>query len=171
MLSLVPDLQIIDITHDLPPHDVRAGALTLVRAAQYLPDRGIVLGVVDPGVGTDRRLVAVEVEQGTLLGPDNRLLAPALALPCGAPRGVSPSNTPPHPPAPGPTLPRPRPAPDAPSGRPPPPPSPLASMLASSATTSTPPVWSPASSRCRATTRVAPSTARCGGSTVSATAS
>ena len=42
MLSLAPDLQIIDITHDLPVHDVRAGALTLVRAAQYLPDGGIV---------------------------------------------------------------------------------------------------------------------------------
>src|SRR5262249_40753275 len=104
MLSLVPDLQIIDITHDLPPHDVRAGALTLVRAAQYLPDRGIVLGVVDPGVGTDRRLVAVEVEQGTLLGPDNGLLAPAVAILGGAQRGVSLTNTEHHLPAPGPTL-------------------------------------------------------------------
>jgi S-adenosylmethionine hydrolase len=104
MLSLVPDLQIVDITHDLPPHDVRAGALTLVRAAQYLPDDGIVVGVVDPGVGTDRRLVAVEVEHGTLVGPDNGLLAPAVAILGGAQRVVSLTNTEHHLPAPGPTF-------------------------------------------------------------------
>jgi S-adenosyl-L-methionine hydrolase (adenosine-forming) len=104
MLSLVADLQIVDITHDLPPHDVRAGALTLVRAAQYLPDGGIVLAVVDPGVGTDRRLVAVEVEPGVLLGPDNGLLAPAVAILGGAQRVVSLTNTEHHLPAPGPTF-------------------------------------------------------------------
>jgi S-adenosyl-L-methionine hydrolase (adenosine-forming) len=104
MLSLAPDLQIVDITHDLPVHDVRAGALTLVRAAQYLPDGGIVLAVVDPGVGTDRRLVAVEVEQGILLGPDNGLLAPAVAILGGAQRVVSLTSTEHQLPAPGPTF-------------------------------------------------------------------
>jgi S-adenosylmethionine hydrolase len=104
MLSLVPDLEIIDITHDLPPHDVRAGALTLVRAAQYLPDGGIVLAVVDPGVGTDRRLVAVEVEHGILLGPDNGLLAPAVAILGGAQRVISLTSTEHQLPAPGPTF-------------------------------------------------------------------
>jgi S-adenosylmethionine hydrolase len=104
MLSLVPELQIVDITHDLPPHDVRAGALTLVRAAQYLPEGGIVLAVVDPGVGTERRLVAVEVEHGILLGPDNGLLAPAVAILGGAQRVVSLTNTEHHLPAPGPTF-------------------------------------------------------------------
>lgn len=104
MLSLVPDLQIIDITHDLPPQDVRAGALTLVRAAQYLPEGGIVLAVVDPGVGTDRRLVGVEVEHGVLLGPDNGLLAPAVAILGGAQRVVSLTSTEHQLPAPGPTF-------------------------------------------------------------------
>jgi S-adenosylmethionine hydrolase len=104
MLSLLPDLQIIDITHDLPPQDVRAGALTLVRAAQYLPEGGIVLAVVDPGVGTDRRLLAIEVEHGILLGPDNGLLAPAVAILGGAQRVVSLTNTEHHLPAPGPTF-------------------------------------------------------------------
>jgi S-adenosylmethionine hydrolase len=104
MLSLAPDLQIVDITHDLPVHDVRAGALTLVRAAQYLPDGGIVLAVVDPGVGSDRRLVAVEVEQGVLLGPDNGLLAPAVAILGGAQRAVSLTSTEHQLPAPGPTF-------------------------------------------------------------------
>jgi S-adenosylmethionine hydrolase len=104
MLSLVPDLKIIDITHDLPPQDVRAGALTLVRAAQYLPDGGIVLAVVDPGVGTDRRLVGVEVEHGILLGPDNGLLAPAVAILGGAQRVVALTSTEHQLPAPGPTF-------------------------------------------------------------------
>jgi hypothetical protein len=104
MLSLAPDLQIIDITHGLPVHDVRAGALTLVRAAQYLPDGGIVLAVVDPGVGTDRRLVAVEVEHGILLGPDNGLLAPGVAILGGAQRVVSLTSTEHQLPAPGPTF-------------------------------------------------------------------
>jgi S-adenosylmethionine hydrolase len=104
MLSLVPELQIIDITHDLPPQDVRAGALTLVRAAQYLPDGGIVLAVVDPGVGTERRLVGVEVEHGVLVGPDNGLLAPAVAILGGAQRVVSLTSTEHQLPAPGPTF-------------------------------------------------------------------
>src|SRR5215510_14026043 len=73
MLGLAPGLTIVDVTHDIPAHDVRAGALALVRAVQYLPD-GIVLAVVDPGVGTDRRCLAVEVEGGFLVGPDNGLL-------------------------------------------------------------------------------------------------
>jgi S-adenosylmethionine hydrolase len=104
MLGLEPDLRIIDLTHDIPPHDVRAGALTLVRSVQYLPERGIVLAVVDPGVGTDRRLVAVEVEHGVLLGPDNGLLAPAAAI-LGGPRlVVSLTNAEYHLEAPGPTF-------------------------------------------------------------------
>jgi S-adenosylmethionine hydrolase len=56
-----PEARIVDITHEIPPHDVRAGALALARAVQYLPE-GVILAVVDPGVGTDRRPVAVEVE-------------------------------------------------------------------------------------------------------------
>jgi hypothetical protein len=80
MLGLVPDVRIIDLGHDIPPHNVRAGALLLVRSVQYLPDDSIVMAVVDPGVGTDRRLIGVEVAGGILLGPDNGLLAPAVAL-------------------------------------------------------------------------------------------
>jgi S-adenosyl-L-methionine hydrolase (adenosine-forming) len=104
MLSLVPDLQIVDLTHDIPAHDVRAGSLTLVRAAQYLPDGGIVLAVVDPGVGTARRLLAIEVEHAVLLGPDNGLLAPAVAILGGAQTVVSLTNDSYHLPAPGPTF-------------------------------------------------------------------
>ena len=104
MLSLAPDLRIVDLTHEIPPHDIRTGALALVRSVQYLPEGGIVLAVVDPGVGTDRRLVAVEVAQGVLLGPDNGLLAPAVAMLGGADRVVSLTNGDYHLPSPGPTF-------------------------------------------------------------------
>jgi len=79
MLDIAPDLRVVDITHEIPPFDVRAGALALVRAIQYLPE-GVVLAVVDPGVGTDRRCLAVEVDNAVLVGPDNGLLAPAVAM-------------------------------------------------------------------------------------------
>jgi len=91
VLRAAPTAQIIDITHGIPPYDVRAGALTLARSIQYLPP-GVVLAVVDPGVGTDRRAVAVEVETGFLVGPDNGLLAPAVAMVGGASRVVSLTN-------------------------------------------------------------------------------
>jgi S-adenosylmethionine hydrolase len=88
VLRAAPSAQIIDVTHGIAPFDVRAGALALARSIQYLPP-GVVLAVVDPGVGTDRRAVAVEVESGFLVGPDNGLLAPAVAMVGGASRVVS----------------------------------------------------------------------------------
>ncbi len=103
MLSLAPGLTIIDVSHEIPPHDVRAGALTLVRAVQYLPE-GIVVAIVDPGVGTDRRSLAVATESGILLGPDNGLLAPAVAMVGGARLAVSLDNPEYQLPAPGPTF-------------------------------------------------------------------
>lgn len=81
--SLAPDVAVIDITHNIAPHDVRAGGLALARASHYLAP-GIVIAVVDPGVGGARRAIAVEVGggQSILIGPDNGLLAPAVAM-CG----------------------------------------------------------------------------------------
>jgi hypothetical protein len=97
------DVRVIDITHEIPPYDVRAGALTLARSVQYLPP-GVVLAVVDPGVGTTRRAVAVEVESGFLVGPDNGLLAPSVAMLGGAQRVVSLTNDEYHLESPGPTF-------------------------------------------------------------------
>ena len=87
--SIAPEVVVVDITHHIVPHDVRAGGLALARSAQYLVP-GVVLAVVDPGVGGDRRAVAVEVGDGAsvLVGPDNGLLAPAVAMVGGATRAV-----------------------------------------------------------------------------------
>jgi S-adenosylmethionine hydrolase len=104
MLGLAPDARVVDLGHDVPPHDVRAGALLLVRAVQYLPEDCLVVAVVDPGVGTERRLLAVEVAGGVFLGPDNGLLAPAVAMAGGARRVFALDNPEHHLPAPGPTF-------------------------------------------------------------------
>jgi S-adenosyl-L-methionine hydrolase (adenosine-forming) len=101
--DLAPKVRVIDITHDVAPFDVRAGALALVRAVQYLPS-GVILAIVDPGVGTDRRCIAVEVEDAVLVGPDNGLLTPAVAM-LGGPRHVVSLTNPAYQlPAPGPTF-------------------------------------------------------------------
>lgn len=103
--QLAPSVDVIDVTHGIAPHDVRGGALTLARAAQYLVP-GVVLAVVDPGVGTERRGVAVEVGDGAsvLVGPDNGLFAPAVAMVGGATRAVQLTNPEYRLPAPGPTF-------------------------------------------------------------------
>jgi S-adenosylmethionine hydrolase len=103
--DLARHVTVLDVTHEVPPHDVRSGSLTLVRAIQYLP-AGVVLAVVDPGVGTERRAIAVEIAggEGVLVGPDNGLLAPAAALAGGAGRAVELSNEAFHLPAPGATF-------------------------------------------------------------------
>jgi S-adenosyl-L-methionine hydrolase (adenosine-forming) len=103
--SIAPDVTVLDLTHDVPPHDVQAGALLLGRSAQYLCP-GVVLAVVDPGVGTDRRAVAVEVGggQSILVGPDNGLLAPAVAMCGGATAAVELTDPDYQLAAPGPTF-------------------------------------------------------------------
>lgn len=87
---LAPRAVMVDLTHDVPPFDVRAGASALVRAFPHLGP-GVVLAVVDPGVGGPRRAVAIEVAAPAgprwLVGPDNGLLPPA-ADTVGGPRRV-----------------------------------------------------------------------------------
>jgi S-adenosylmethionine hydrolase len=104
--GIAPHATVIDITHDIPPHDVRAGSLALVRAVQYLVP-GVVLAVVDPGVGTERRAVAVEVgpeRDAVFVGPDNGLLASAVAMSGGSGRAVVLDDPKYHLVAPGPTF-------------------------------------------------------------------
>ncbi len=103
--TINPAVSVIDITHEIEPFDVRAAGLALARAAQYLAP-GVVLGVVDPGVGTERKAVAIEVGDGQsyLVGPDNGLFAPAVAMVGGATAAAVLDNTDYHLPALGTTF-------------------------------------------------------------------
>lgn len=83
MLGIAPDAAFLDITHDIPPQDILGGALELEAVAPYLPDGAVVLAVVDPGVGTMRRGVAIETGRLTLVGPDNGLFSALLHTPGG----------------------------------------------------------------------------------------
>ena len=103
--DIAPHARVIDITHEVPPFDVRAGSLALARAVSYVP-QGVVLAVVDPGVGTNRRAIAVSVAGGTgiFVGPDNGLLSMGVALAGGADSAVVLDNPEYHLAAPGDTF-------------------------------------------------------------------
>src|SRR4051794_41940187 len=95
--GLAPEVRVIDITHGVARHDVRAGALVLRRALPYMPP-GVHLAVVDPEVGAQRRAVALRCagEDRLLVGPDNGLLM------AGAPRRRRGARAPPRRPPPPP---------------------------------------------------------------------
>ena len=80
---IAPGIRIIDITHLVPPGDVRRGAAVFAQTIPYLP-AGVHVAVVNPGVGTTRRGVAVQAQDCILVGPDNGLLSWALARMGGA---------------------------------------------------------------------------------------
>jgi len=71
------DITFVDIAHDIPPQDVRAGAFALLSTVRYFPCGTIHICVVDPGVGTDRLGLVVESGGQIFVGPDNGLLMPA----------------------------------------------------------------------------------------------
>jgi S-adenosylmethionine hydrolase len=88
MNRIAPESPIVDLSHGVPPLDVRNGALLLVDSLPYLATDAVVLAVVDPSVGRDRD-VALESREGHLVvGPDNGLLAPAAAALGGVARAV-----------------------------------------------------------------------------------
>ena len=78
MLTIAPRLRIVDIHHNILRQDIRHGAIVLQQSMPFMPD-SIHLAVVDPGVGSGRRAVAVESSWGEVfVGPDNGLLLPAV---------------------------------------------------------------------------------------------
>jgi len=74
--GIAPDVTVVDVTHQVPAQDVRRAAAVLAQTAPWLPP-AVHLAVVDPGVGTQRRGIAVVAARGVLVGPDNGLLLPA----------------------------------------------------------------------------------------------
>ena len=75
MLSRCPTARLVDITHEIPPQDITAGAFILAAAASWFPPQTVFACVVDPGVGTRRALIAAHADRHILVGPDNGLLS------------------------------------------------------------------------------------------------
>jgi S-adenosylmethionine hydrolase len=73
ILSVNPRAVIVDLTHELPPQDIEAGAFTLLAAYKTFPAGTIHVGVVDPGVGSERRPIIVSANEQFFVGPDNGL--------------------------------------------------------------------------------------------------
>ncbi|MCK9902450.1 hypothetical protein CC117_00430 [Parafrankia colletiae] len=76
LLRLAPGVPIVDVTHLVPRGDVRRGSAVLAATVPHLPSGAAHVAVVDPGVGTGRRALAVRTPAGFLVGPDNGLLVP-----------------------------------------------------------------------------------------------
>ncbi len=86
MLGICPDALLVDITHDIRPHDILEGALQLAAAFRYFPPGTIFLAVVDPGVGSARRGLAADTGDYRFVAPDNGLLTAVFRA--AAPRKV-----------------------------------------------------------------------------------
>ena len=83
--SIAPKAHVIDLCHDIPPGDIRAGAFGLLSSYRYFPRGSIFVAVVDPGVGGPREAMLAEAHGYHFIGPDNGLLSYALA---GGPPGT-----------------------------------------------------------------------------------
>ena len=74
-----PNLNVIDLTHQIPPQNIAAGRFCLMNAVPYFPQNTVHVAVVDPGVGSDRQGCAIALEKGYLVGPDNGLFSGVLS--------------------------------------------------------------------------------------------
>lgn len=79
LAKLAPNAKVIDIGHQVPPFDRIQAGLLLYQSYRYFPRKSVFVAVVDPGVGSDRKAILVETEDYFFLGPDNGVLAMALA--------------------------------------------------------------------------------------------
>ncbi len=78
ILRINPHAVVVDLCHEIPAHDVRAAAFVLFSAYRFFPEDAIHVAVVDPGVGTERRAMAVRTGGGVFISPDNGLLSRVL---------------------------------------------------------------------------------------------
>ena len=74
-LGIAPDLTLVDVTHEVPRHDIRHGAFVLGSVYRYFPAETVHVAIADPGVGTSRKAVALVTPVGTFCVPDNGLLS------------------------------------------------------------------------------------------------
>lgn len=80
ILGILPRANVVDITHEIPPGDIRAGAFALMASCRYFPRDTVHVAVVDPGVGSQRQAIAVQTAHRFFVGPDNGVLSWGLAL-------------------------------------------------------------------------------------------
>lgn len=81
ILSIIDAVHLVDVTHDVQPHDITEGALALEAAAPFFPAGTIHVAVIDPGVGTGRRGLALASGRHVFVGPDNGIFTPFLDAP------------------------------------------------------------------------------------------
>ena len=88
--SLLPSANVVDLAHELPGFGLEYGSEVLEHATRYMPADAVYLAVIDPGVGTMRRALALRTTGGaSLVGPDNGLLIPAAETLGGVEEAVS----------------------------------------------------------------------------------
>jgi S-adenosylmethionine hydrolase len=75
ILSINPHAQLVDITHAVPHQDIRTGAIALAETARFFPEGTIHIAVVDPGVGSNRRIIYAQLGNQQFIGPDNGVLS------------------------------------------------------------------------------------------------
>ena len=78
LLSFAPTATLIDISHSIPPQDIREGAWTLIASYHYFPIGTVHLVVIDPGVGSARKILALQADNHFFIGPDNGVFTPLL---------------------------------------------------------------------------------------------
>lgn len=75
MLGIAPEVRLIDVSHDIPSQDIMAGSWVLKNSAMLFPSKTVHAVVIDPGVGTDRHPIALQVEDQYFVGPDNGIFS------------------------------------------------------------------------------------------------
>lgn len=75
ILEIIPEVRFIDISHEIPPQDIMAGAWVVRNSAPLFPPKTVHLIVVDPGVGTNRTPVAIQIKDQLFVGPDNGIFS------------------------------------------------------------------------------------------------
>lgn len=78
ILGIAPAVRIVDLSHGIPPGDVRKAAFALMTTAPFFPAGTIHIAVVDPGVGSSRKAIAIRTQDAIFIGPDNGVLSLSL---------------------------------------------------------------------------------------------
>ncbi|RME79030.1 MAG: hypothetical protein D6784_01510 [Chloroflexi bacterium] len=81
ILGICPEARLVHISHQIPPQDIQTAAFVLYQAFGYFPPHTVHCVVVDPGVGSKRRAIAIRTSHGVFVGPDNGVFSLALAAP------------------------------------------------------------------------------------------